>query len=83
MTDEEIDKIAEEIFGFNSATEHYKGWVEGFKYAQSYPKNESVIPPVVGRSEQLSCPRCRHTGIDTDKDGLNYCRSCSHYWRAT
>ena len=38
---------------------------------------------VVGRSEQLSCPRCRHTGIDTDKDGLNYCRSCSHYWRAT
>lgn len=41
------------------------------------------IPCVVGRSEQLSCPRCRHTGIDTDKDGLNYCRSCSHYWRAT
>ena len=41
------------------------------------------IHDVVGRSEQLSCPRCRHTGIDTDKDGLNYCRSCSHYWRAT
>lgn len=38
---------------------------------------------VVGPSEQLSCPRCRHTGIDTDKDGLNYCRGCSHYWRAT
>jgi len=38
---------------------------------------------VVGRSEQLSCPRCRHTGIDTDKDGLSYCRGCSHYWRAT
>lgn len=38
---------------------------------------------VVGRSEQLSCPRCRHTGIDTGKDGINYCRSCSHYWRAT
>ena len=41
------------------------------------------IGAVVGRSEQLSCPRCGHTGIDTDKDGLNYCRSCSYYWRAT
>ncbi len=41
------------------------------------------IHDVVGRSEQLSCPRCGHTGIDTDKDGLNYCRSCSYYWRAT
>ena len=41
------------------------------------------IHDVVGRSEQLSCPRCRHTGIDTDKDGLSYCRGCSHYWRAT
>lgn len=41
------------------------------------------IHDLVGRSEQLSCPRCRHTGIDTDKDGLNYCRLCSHYWRAT
>jgi len=41
------------------------------------------IHDVVGRSEQLSCPRCRHTGIDTDKDGLSYCRKCSHYWRAT
>ena len=38
---------------------------------------------IVGRSEQLSCPRCRHTGMDTDKDGLNYCRSCSYYWKAT
>lgn len=41
------------------------------------------IPAVVGQSEQLSCPRCGHTGIDTDKDGLNYCRSCSYYWGAT
>jgi len=41
------------------------------------------IHDVVGRSEQLSCPRCGHTGINTDKDGLNYCRSCSYYWRAT
>jgi len=41
------------------------------------------IHDVVGRSKQLSCPRCGHTGIDTDKDGLNYCRSCSYYWRAT
>lgn len=48
-----------------------------------YAAKNCVIPAVVGRSEQLSCPRCRHTGIDTDKDGLNYCRSCSHYWRAT
>lgn len=39
------------------------------------------IHDVVGRSEQLSCPCCRHTGIDTDKDGLSYCRSCAHYWR--
>ena len=34
-------------------------------------------------SNPLSCPRCGHTGIDTDKDGLNYCRSCSYYWMAT
>lgn len=55
------------------------------KYKEMSNNNESALnkPAVVGRSEQLSCPRCRHTGIDTDKDGLNYCRSCSHYWRAT
>ena len=29
MTDEEIDKLAEHKFGFNSATESYKAWKEG------------------------------------------------------
>lgn len=56
------------------------------EFAQAYHESEVKklgLFSVVGRSEQLSCPRCRHTGIDTDKDGLNYCRSCSHYWRAT
>ena len=48
-----------------------------------YAAKNCVIPAVVGRSEQLSCTRCGHTGIDTDKDGLNYCRSCSYYWMAT
>ena len=38
-TEEEINKIAEKVCGNNSATEYYKGWVKGFKYAQ-YQKNE-------------------------------------------
>ena len=52
MTDKEIDKLAEEKFGFNSATESYKAWVEGFRAgfdtAQSSQKNELVIPDVSG-----------------------------------
>lgn len=59
--------------GYTYYSDDYVKWLE----------QQLRIHDVVGRSEQLSCPRCGHTGIDTDKDGLNYCRSCSYYWRAT
>ena len=57
-----------------------KKLTEALDIVLSYVK-KNRLGAVSGRREQLSCPRCRHTGIDTDKNGLSYCRSCAHYWR--
>ena len=37
---EKIEQLAEERFGFNSATENYKGWVNGFECGVSFAETE-------------------------------------------
>lgn len=39
------------------------------------------IPAVVGRSEQLTCPRCKSTNIlKPDKDNDAQCIECAFIW---
>lgn len=39
------------------------------------------IPNVVGRSEQLTCPRCKSTNIlNPDKDNDAQCIECAFIW---
>ena len=50
------------------------------EYAQQQVKNCS-IPAVVGRSEQLTCPRCKSTNIlNPDKDNDAQCIECAFIW---
>ena len=40
-----------------------------------------AIPDVVGRSEQLTCPRCKSTNIlNPDKDNDAQCIECAFVW---
>ena len=83
--DKDFEKVMNELqanFGWSNIDELPDSYKDLLNDTIKAVKNCS-IPAVVVRSEQLSCPRCGHTGIDTDKDGFNYCRSCSYYFRAT
>lgn len=46
-----------------------------------YSAKNCVIPAVVGRSEQLTCPQCKSTNCLTpDKENDAECNDCGFIW---
>ena len=80
MTSERIKEIQQETAYPNSVSVQQallKVWNE---CEQERVKNCS-IPAVVGRSEQLTCPRCKSTNIlKPDKDNDAQCIECAFIW---
>ena len=50
-------------------------------FFKEYENKQLIIANVVGRSEELTCPRCKSTNIlNPDRDNDAQCIECAFIW---
>lgn len=77
---EKLDEFAE-MTGMNK--NQLIGWSIAADFAEWYAEQvkNCSIPAVVGRSEQLGCPRCNSTNcLLPDKENDAECNDCGFVW---
>jgi hypothetical protein len=66
--------------GMQDSPMNWHIWKRAFDVAESELKKLRVAD-VVGRSEQLTCPRCKSTNVlNPDKDNDAQCIECAFIW---
>ena len=75
-----IDNWEVELTNDRGDTLTLKGeWYADF--FKEYENKQLIIANVVGRSEQLTCPRCKSTNIlNPDRDNDAQCIECAFIW---
>ena len=72
-------QVMEREFGWSNQPEKFQ--LEYFEDIIKATKQALTIPVVVGQSEQLVCPNCNGSDIETDNSDIpHWCKECGAEW---